>query len=218
MKFDTHNVMSMERTFVHPKTGGVYHSFSPVPGHLQIPRDLPDRLALDVMLAPNPADRLHCQHSPHHSLRIKASSASGQHSGGQFWTPIPRLRGRIASPGMLLNKFPPMTGATTPNRVGVVDGGKDQHGRAARGGVGGGGALPVGQAGGEGAHPHQIGRCSIPRECLHNLLRQPLCRRVPGHREPKQLSSTVAKDEKCKQALELDGQRLRRKRSQQEPV
>ena len=36
---------------------------------------------------------------------------------------------RIASPGMLLNKFPPMTGATTPNRVGVVDGGKDQHGR-----------------------------------------------------------------------------------------
>ena len=60
---------------------------------------------------------------------------------------------RIASPGMLLNKFPPMTGAASPNRVGVVDGGKDQHGRAARGGVGGGGALPVGQARGEGAHP-----------------------------------------------------------------
>src|ERR1700731_3758026 len=56
--------------------------------------------------------------------------------------------GRIASPGMLLNKFPPMTGAASPNRVGVVDGGKDQHGRAARGGVGGGGALPAGQAGG----------------------------------------------------------------------
>src|SRR5689334_8691388 len=30
---------------------------------------------------------------------------------------------------MLLDKFPPMTGATSPNRVGVVDGGKDQHGR-----------------------------------------------------------------------------------------
>jgi hypothetical protein len=42
---------------------------------------------------------------------------------------------------MLLDKFPPMTGATSPNRVGVVDGGKDQHGRAARGGVGGDGAL-----------------------------------------------------------------------------
>jgi hypothetical protein len=40
------------------------------------------------------------------------------------------------------------------------------------------------------------------RECLHNLLRQPFCRRVPGHREPEQLSSTVAKDEKRKQALE----------------
>src|ERR1700738_91648 len=61
--------------------------------------------------------------------------------------------GRIASPGMLLNKFPPMTGAASPNRVGVVDGGKDQHGRAARGGCGGGGALPAGQASGEGAHP-----------------------------------------------------------------
>jgi hypothetical protein len=37
---------------------------------------------------------------------------------------------------MLLDKFPPMTGAASPNRVDVVDGGKDQHGRAARGGVG----------------------------------------------------------------------------------
>src|SRR6476620_9512425 len=52
---------------------------------------------------------------------------------------------------MLLDKFPPMTGAASPNRVDVVDGGKDQHGRAARGGVGGDGALPVGQTGGEGA-------------------------------------------------------------------
>jgi hypothetical protein len=33
-----------------------------------------------------------------------------------------RRRTRIASRGMLLNKFPPMTGVTTPNRVGVVDG------------------------------------------------------------------------------------------------
>ena len=50
---------------------------------------------------------------------------------------------------MLLNKFSPMIGAASPNRVGVADGGKNQHGRAARGGVGGGGALPVGQAGGK---------------------------------------------------------------------
>src|SRR2546423_602947 len=58
---------------------------------------------------------------------------------------------RIASPRMLLDNFSPMTGAAPPNRFGVVDGGKDQHGRAARGGVGGDGALPVGQTGGEGA-------------------------------------------------------------------
>ena len=33
-------------------------------------------------------------------------------------------------------------------------------------------------------------RCRTPRECLHDLLRQPLRGRVPGHREPEQLSST----------------------------
>ncbi len=40
------------------------------------------------MLAPNPANRLHCQHSPSPLARIRASSALGQPSGGQFWTPI----------------------------------------------------------------------------------------------------------------------------------
>src|SRR3982074_2020304 len=59
---------------------------------------------------------------------------------------------------MLLNKFLPTIEATSPNRVGVVDGGKGQHGGAARGGVGGGGALRVGQAGGEGAHPRRAVR------------------------------------------------------------
>src|SRR6267378_5529371 len=51
-----------------------------------------------------------------------------------------------------------LSGALSPNRVGVVDGGKNQHGRAARGGVGGDGALLVGQAGGEGAHPRRAVR------------------------------------------------------------
>jgi Periplasmic binding protein len=59
---------------------------------------------------------------------------------------------------LLLDKFPPMTGAASPNRVDVVDGGKDQHGRAARGGGGGDGALPVGQAGGKGTHPRRAVR------------------------------------------------------------
>src|SRR6202035_310198 len=52
---------------------------------------------------------------------------------------------------MLLNNFSPMTGTASPNRFGGLYGGKDQHGRAARGRVGGDGALPVGQTGGEGA-------------------------------------------------------------------
>src|SRR5258708_33006396 len=73
-----------------------------------------------------------------------------------FW--LPNGVGRIASPGMLLDKFSPMTGAASPNRIGVADGGKDQHGRAARGGVGGGGALLVGQADGQGAHPRRVVR------------------------------------------------------------
>ena len=45
---------------------------------------------------------------------------------------------RIASRGMLPDKFPPMSGRASPNRVGGADGGTDQHGRAARGFVGGG--------------------------------------------------------------------------------
>jgi hypothetical protein len=63
--------------------------------------------------------------------------------------------GRIASPGMLLKKYPLMIGVASPNRVGGAHGGNDQHGRAARGFVGGGGALPVGRAGGEGADPRR---------------------------------------------------------------
>src|SRR5215211_2069048 len=49
----------------------------------------------------------------------------------------------------------PMIGAAPPNRVGGAHGGNYQHGRAARGFVGGGGALSVGGADGEGAHPRR---------------------------------------------------------------
>src|SRR5215471_6822236 len=59
---------------------------------------------------------------------------------------------------MLLNNFSPMSAATSPNRVSVVDGGTNQHGRTARSVVGGGGALPVGQAGGKGADPRRAMR------------------------------------------------------------
>ena len=50
------------------------------------------------------------------------------------------------------------TGAGTPNRIGVTDGGTDQHGRAARDHSGGGGALPSGVASGEGADPRRAVR------------------------------------------------------------
>ena len=51
-----------------------------VAGHLQVPCDLPDRLAFDEVLAPNPADRLHCQHSP----SLLASNQSKQHIRPMF--------------------------------------------------------------------------------------------------------------------------------------
>jgi hypothetical protein len=45
--------------------------------------------------------------------------------------PAPYPVGRIASRGMLLDKFSPMTGETSPNRFGVVNGETNQHGRTA---------------------------------------------------------------------------------------
>ena len=62
------------------------------------------------------------------------------------------IEGRIASSRMLPDKLPLMTGAASPNRVGGADGGTDQHGRAARGVGGCGGALPVGRKAREGSH------------------------------------------------------------------
>ena len=43
-------------------------------------------------------------------------------------------------------RSPAVTGAALANRIAGVHGGEHQHGRAARGGVGGGGALPIGGA------------------------------------------------------------------------
>jgi hypothetical protein len=64
---------------------------------------------------------------------------------------------RIASSRMLLDNFSPMIGSAPSNWFGGVYGEKDQHGRAAGGGVGGNGSLPVGRTGGERAHP----RCAV---------------------------------------------------------
>src|ERR1700757_3508791 len=86
--------------------------------------------------------------SGRHSVHPVATSTIVRVWMNEPATAVPRL----ASPGMLLNKFPPMIGAAPPNRLGGAHGGNDQHGREARGFVGGGGALPIGAAVGEGAH------------------------------------------------------------------
>ena len=54
-------------------------------------------------------------------------------------------KGRIASSKMLPDNFLVVTGAVPPNQFGGPHGEEDQHGRAARGFVGGGGALPIGR-------------------------------------------------------------------------
>ena len=59
---------------------------------------------------------------------------------------------RIASSRMLPEKSALMTGAASPNRFGGGDGRTAQHGCAARGFVGGGGALQDGVKRREGAH------------------------------------------------------------------
>ena len=47
----------------------------------------------------------------------------------------------------------------------------------------------------------KIGWRRIPRKCFHDLLGQPLRRRIPGHRKPQQLSPSMSQDDKSKQAL-----------------
>ena len=51
---------------------------------LPLPRDLPDRLPLDEVLAPNPRNRLHDQHPPTTPLRIKAGSLQRPHFRGSI--------------------------------------------------------------------------------------------------------------------------------------
>src|SRR6516162_7916942 len=51
----------------------------------------------------------------------------------------------------------------------------------------------------------QIARRRVPWKCLHDLLRQPLRRRMRGYREPQQPSSTMAHHKKRKQAPECQG-------------
>ena len=78
----------LERGLARPQ-----HLADRVPGHLQVPGDLLDRLALDEVLAPYPRNRLHDQHPLTTRFESKREACYGHTSGGHFWTPIPQLRG-----------------------------------------------------------------------------------------------------------------------------
>ena len=61
-----------------------------VAGQVELPGNLLDRLAVDKVRPPDPGNRIHNQHLPHHPTEWVASS---QIKGGQFWTPITPRRG-----------------------------------------------------------------------------------------------------------------------------
>src|SRR5262249_2402320 len=66
--------------------------------HLPAPLDLLDRLALEEMLTPFPADRLHCQHSPTARFESKRAAHQAQWQGVNFGRRYPRLGGQICTP------------------------------------------------------------------------------------------------------------------------
>ena len=45
------------------------------------------------------------------------------------------------------------------------------------------------------ANVTMLGWCRVPRECLNDLSRQPVRRRMSGYREPQQLPPAMADDE-----------------------
>src|SRR5207245_2988421 len=69
------------------------HLADRIPRHAEIPSDLLDRLALEKIFTPNPANRLHRQHPPLPASDPTRAAHHASWQGGQLWTPIPPIRG-----------------------------------------------------------------------------------------------------------------------------
>src|SRR5439155_2641241 len=70
-----------------------HHLADRIPRHAEIPSDLLDRLALEKIFTPNPANRLHRQHPPLPASDPTRAAHHASWQGGQLWTPIPPIRG-----------------------------------------------------------------------------------------------------------------------------
>ncbi len=64
-----------------------------IAGNIQLPADLLDRPTPHIELAAYPRDRVHALHPPPPVQKTRTGSAASNGRGGQFWTPIPQLRG-----------------------------------------------------------------------------------------------------------------------------